>query len=669
MTIMSKYLQMIVLSLSLVNLGSFENTYAAECRSNFGTNFKFSSGLKSIAKFFRKKSQIHVSGLGISGQLLFLTKTEYRKRVLKEDIDPNTILVLEEIDTSLDLPLVAGLIISKPMGVGGTHIEVLCEKMDIPFIYKEGFYGKSLKKYQKDKRYYKLDTRSRLKLLTSQYEEYRLNSKSIFPKQPVKNFENAENYLIHHQIDRGKVFDTGEKFYNLRRALSMGVEGPSVVVATINRFYLDFMSQYKINGLSLETIINSKLQELENQSAVVQKHILKEIRQSILASKTSKIDLFEELYKELKIYFDDSNINLSIRSNNVVEDIIASGLYESIKTNGFTKETVEEGVRKVFASVYTYRAFSIRRTWGLNENNTSMNIMIHEFTPNTLYHAVGEYSLTKANEIHLELNLSKKGNSTNPLDASKSHKLIFLSGRLISGIMEEGAEAVVQEVIRSSKKLSMLVKNDLTNLLYRPDFVEIELSIDKETNGKYGYTLLQYKPRYGKETVLDILSGKIPYESLLGTFLSKKANMNLERFIKERKVLLFENTLVDTFIVNLYGYRFILIELFGIRYILSWKYERNGFMHQDMIEDLNRVYGEKAIVLDLGYIRYIRKNDSINVSFESEALRRDYRVKFYTLSYGEIIKVYNDLIHKRRSELPQFDNLLKNKVYIYDGVK
>ncbi|MEO0336413.1 MAG: hypothetical protein AAF202_08460 [Pseudomonadota bacterium] len=90
---------------------------------------------KSVAIALPTEAIDYVTGEGPSGRVLRLSREEYRKKVLEESIPMDSILVLDEVDLEVDMPIVSGMILSQPLTLEGTHIQVLAEKMGIPLVY------------------------------------------------------------------------------------------------------------------------------------------------------------------------------------------------------------------------------------------------------------------------------------------------------------------------------------------------------------------------------------------------------------------------------------------------------------------------------------------------------------------------------------------------------
>ncbi|MEO0335189.1 MAG: hypothetical protein AAF202_02275, partial [Pseudomonadota bacterium] len=85
----------------------------------------------------------YVEGVGHVGELWRLNKQDYIQLANEERIPPDAILILDEIDLETDLPLVSGIILSKPLTLEGTHIQVLCKKMGIPLVTIPGAFHDS----------------------------------------------------------------------------------------------------------------------------------------------------------------------------------------------------------------------------------------------------------------------------------------------------------------------------------------------------------------------------------------------------------------------------------------------------------------------------------------------------------------------------------------------
>ena len=83
---------------------------------------------------------VYSAATGRPGRIIHYSLSEYRAAVASESVPPDAILVMERIDTSLDLPFVVGLLLGKPLTVEGTHIELQAQKLGVPFAVLPGIY-------------------------------------------------------------------------------------------------------------------------------------------------------------------------------------------------------------------------------------------------------------------------------------------------------------------------------------------------------------------------------------------------------------------------------------------------------------------------------------------------------------------------------------------------
>ena len=81
----------------------------------------------------------------------------------------------------------------------------------------------------------------------------------------------------------------------------------------------------------------------------------------------------------------------------------------------------------MWASQYTYRAYRIRKFWGLMEERQSISALIHPYIENETFHGTGRWSYNDDGELSLQISGVVNGTSkaTNP-DENAETKSFYL---------------------------------------------------------------------------------------------------------------------------------------------------------------------------------------------------------------------------------------------------
>ncbi len=453
---------------------------------------------------------IYVEAIGPSGKALRLTKAQYRERTLNEDIDPDSVLILEDIDLEIDMPFVSGVILSQPLSIEGTHIQVLCEKMNIPLIYSKNAYSK-FNGIDNDL-YATLRTIDQAHLDLTNRSHSNRNLKSVLPKRYDRHLS---DWVVSHGTNKPREI-VGDKFFPLARLTRDGFTGSPEIYTYTASVYETFINTYAYKGETLRKIIQLETRDLQHKTPQATKSALARIRQAFreVQLSTGYTDIFAKLSNDTPI-----EGPLSIRSNNDVEDLIGAGLYASAKADSRKPRDLETAIRKVYESMFTYRAYSIRQAWGLKEENLSMPILVHRYIGHERYNGVGKIQLNQDDEPEMQLTLvvGNQTKATNPNAQAKSLN-ITLSLDENSQIVVEG-DKIDERLTRSVKKfyssLESHTQRHLKMMTHSPEFLEIEyVVIENKKPGELEFQLLQYKHRYSQELVFAIVTGQLRREAL-----------------------------------------------------------------------------------------------------------------------------------------------------------
>ena len=143
-----------------------------------------------------------------------------------------------------------------------------------------------------------------------------------------------------------------------------------------------YLEHLKENGI--DVLIEEKLKELKNltdENSKIQK--LKEMREAIQNAPINK-----EFLKavENKITSLGNYKKMKFRSSTNAEDLEefnGAGLYDSYSGElGNEKKSIEKAIKKVWASLWNYRAYEEREYFNINENTVAMGILVHRSFPN-----------------------------------------------------------------------------------------------------------------------------------------------------------------------------------------------------------------------------------------------------------------------------------------------
>lgn len=432
-----------------------------------------------------------------NGKILRLTRAQYRELAEKEAIDPDTFLLLDEIDLEIDPPLVAGIIIQKPMPAGGTHIQMLAEKMGIPLAFAPMANFDS--EFFKQPGYFSMRTVPKVIIDRSLEPMQRPQKLSVLPA----NFDRAgASEFVIHARSTAKIPPreiVGDKFYALARFQKLHRDlTPDIYVITAKAYEYLKRSSHR-NGQTLGEYIQSELNNLKSQN---EREILARIRQAILSWNQGLLEPM--LKKDLPTHY----ARYSVRSNNDVEDLLAAGLYQSTTAEGF--DQLEAAVRRVYASLYTFRAFKIRQAWGQREENLSMPVLIHEYIGNESYNGVIRFENNMGGlQMTMDLVEGSEFKATNPNHQAKALQI---------NISEHDPVAGHSPIKHAAHKLFDEIRQTVyADIVYRTvgaKNIDLEVVFVKNKYGQLKPQVLQYKHSYDREVVLNILSGKLKREVL-----------------------------------------------------------------------------------------------------------------------------------------------------------
>lgn len=383
-----------------------------------------------------------------SGVVRRMTIEEFKAQI--ESIDPDTILVLDRLPAELDPPFVAGIITSEPLRAFGSHVHEMLRAIEAPLIYIPGAYQSETFKDLEGKRIlirtqedpdtrrggeFQIETRPRA---IDRHNAQRSPRQSVLPvsgkryNQAIISWEQSPFY---------PEFLTGQKFVPLSRARSVLPlkSTPDIVSMTTG-----FAERYKIQYIPFQhfppAVVQRIMKRLRDHDRnfdvpvklglLIRSHLAvamrskdeNEIREVLSDIQTSIhfTPMFpqnydgEAVYKKLRQRFGNLDGPFAFRSNNDVEDYIGAGVYASSFGSLNSYQDLDHHLRSVISSLYSYRAFKLRRHFGLREENVSIAVMVHRKLTGEAMNGVSTFS--PGADFPLELNAVRgsEERATNP---------------------------------------------------------------------------------------------------------------------------------------------------------------------------------------------------------------------------------------------------------------
>lgn len=295
----------------------------------------------------------------------------------KNDIKPTDIIVINE--TPLYLPKVAGIIVTKfqtPL----SHLTILGQNRKIPIsVYKQAFQDSILRSLENKKinysvgsNSYKVEPIKKIKINKQREKKIKLKSDletnslieiKDFNKKSYKYAGNkAANFGILYKISRKASFKTPESAF---------------VIPFY--FYKSHVSASKAQNMIDELLENEDVKYDFNSLKSHLRMIRNEIKNSpvdpvLISSIESKIRNLGD-YKRMRF-----------RSSTNAEDakgFSGAGLYTS-KTGilDSINKPIDKAIKKVWASLWSFEAFSERELYNINHHDAYMAILVHRSFPN-----------------------------------------------------------------------------------------------------------------------------------------------------------------------------------------------------------------------------------------------------------------------------------------------
>jgi hypothetical protein len=478
-------------------------------------------------------SRAYTMGFRGSRKVIRMTAEEYTIAAEFNRIDPDNILILDWLPLDVDLPVIAGVIVSTPLLLEGTHVQVQANKMGTPIIYAPGaFNAPELQTANLHGRY--LSVKSENGKIEVQISDVMPDGAqtsmppSVLPIAADRSYKAIVPASIASQYP---VHIVGSKFKPLAD-LKMRFQSSLVpeIFSMTSGYYEAF-----VDGAHVAESNETLRQYIKRQLGDGSHHIgdeeikirLENIRKAIL---NAQIDprFFEEISHALKQIF-GSDTALSIRSNNEIEDLLAAGVFESSAARNPSPEQIKKAILKSWSSPFTYRSTSIRRFYNLREENLSMPLLVHPYIGGEQASGTGAFKYENGQlvfDAYLVQGSDEK--ATNPTANSQvAHVRIEHSGRyqeseikIFSGTVKRSQQF---ELLRLFDDMNSIVSSTFSKRVYAPEEVEIEFLLMGS-----GPRLLQYKPRPPREIALAVLKGSLKLEDLEKEKFSSAEDGNIE---------------------------------------------------------------------------------------------------------------------------------------------
>lgn len=319
----------------------------------------------------------------------------YLKRISKPDkagdsIQEHDIILIRE--NPVDIPYCAGIITTQfqtPL----SHINILSHNRgSLCFAHVNAWNDETLKQFN-----------GKLVKLVVQHNNYSISEASVeeaakfwkdkADKKPVKlkSDLNVRTLPDLSQLDARSYLSVGSKAANLAELQKLQRQDPDLFKTPEGAFAIPFyFFDQHVHQSSVNALIETLLADTATQhNTKLLADALKKIRKAIKDAPLNK-DLLHAV--ELKIQKAEYGNAYRFRSSTNAEDIVGfngAGLYDS-KTGilGDTAKSIEDAIKEVWASAYTYRAFSERSFFNIDERTVNMAILVHRSFPAELSNGV-----------------------------------------------------------------------------------------------------------------------------------------------------------------------------------------------------------------------------------------------------------------------------------------
>lgn len=586
-------------------------------RFSFAQETKCSSAFKneltqSLVSLSKRNLNNRVYSIGESeGRLVVLSKKEYQKWYREDRFEPQDILVLEAIDPKLDLPFVSGIIVSKKLPAGKSHLDEMAQKLRIPFLYQSKAYEKISSSYSNDKKetvsFSIKENRSfKLKLAHKEAQVPDPITSSVLPFAIPEN--SPLRLYSYQEALKQPVEKIGEKFKWLAAFKVYSKEdNASPEISSISSSLYSLMMNQKLDtGQSLKAWYLMELQKLSAPKEY--KNLLSKMRHLIVELQNKPSHELEhglrEIWEQIQSKYSQFSREtvFSLRSNSAVEDIIAAGLYNSARFTLGNFTEFKNSLFNVWLSSFDTRAFYTRRYFGLIEANHSMPVLVHPFEGKQIAHAIIDMSPSLKGGYKFEANLVRGSNevATNPSNEALTSKQQWQwhRGKLEATSSKDNSFLAQERGVfeKLSKELTQTIAQLKSLEASLQDIWSFEVVIQKTQEGELNYKILQVKNRVSFDQSLQILKGELPRDSFQKLDLNTQGFKNIQDYVTNAiesvqlvslknyfKSLKTENPELKGVLVD--NFRFVLVEIGGEKMIITNK-NSNAYMHYTIVSNL-----------------------------------------------------------------------------------
>lgn len=303
------------------------------------------------------------------------------------NISPTDIIVLN--NTPLYLPKVAGVIVNQ-LQTPLSHLTILGQNRKIPIIaYTKAFSDNEFMKLDNQKVFFEVKNND---FSINRVDDIKTTSNKTKNIKLKYNLE-VDSLLSIENLCKKSYTYCGNKAANFALLNKLSKKGdfktPESAFVVPFYFYNQHIRESGVN-LLIDSLLNNKNGFKEHYNLKV---FLGKIRDTI-KNHPINIGLLKSI--EQKIIEEGSYTRMRFRSSTNAEDakgFSGAGLYAS-KTGilNHDKKTIEKAVKKVWASLWSFEAFSEREFFNINHHDVFMGILVHRSFPNE---AVNGVAITK----------------------------------------------------------------------------------------------------------------------------------------------------------------------------------------------------------------------------------------------------------------------------------
>lgn len=397
------------------------------------------------------------------GRLNFIHHLESEK----DNINPTDIIVLNE--TPLVLPRVAG-IITNEFQTPLSHLTILGQNRKIPICaFKSAFVNKSLLNLNKKNVCFNVMSDTFNIEMVDKFEKQKLNHKKIKLK-----FDLSVDSIVNIEFLNKKSYKyAGYKAHNLGilYQLSKLQDFKVPECAFVIPFYFYFQHIQNSNAKLLIDSINIKSNCYNSDSI---KLILKKIREQINSAPLDS-SLINSVNRKV------TNCNWSkmrFRSSTNSEDndgFSGAGLYTS-KTGILddNEMSFEKAIKKVWASLWSYEAFSEREYYNIDHKFVYMGVLVHRSFPNEEVNGVAiTKNLYRPNNYGFVINAQLKDESVvKPKKNIKCDQLICFPNNANYIYNNKNAIDIITQSSLNNNKLVMS-ETEIQNLANQLELIKM----------------------------------------------------------------------------------------------------------------------------------------------------------------------------------------------------